>query len=53
MSQLTNLVQSDYLELKYINSVGLSTDYYNKIESGNLLTNKVSTTGDASISGNL
>ena len=54
MSQLTSLVSTDYLELKYINSVDLSTIFIIiKFETGNLLANKVSTTGNTSISGNL
>ena len=53
VSQLTGLVSTDYLDLKYTNSVDLFTNHYNKIEIGNLLANKVSTTGDASISSNL
>ena len=32
VSQLTGLVTSDYLELKYTNSVGLTTDYYKKTD---------------------
>ena len=51
--QITSLISTDYLNFKYTNGVDLSTDYYNKIETGNLLANKVSTTGDASVSGNL
>ena len=52
-NQITSLVSTDCLKLNYTNSVGLFTNYYNKIETGNLLANKVSTTGDASISSNL
>ena len=53
VSRLAGLVPTGYLELKYTNSVDLTTDYYNKIETGNLLANKVSTAGDTTISGNL
>ena len=53
MSQLAGLLSIDYLDLKYTNSVDLSTKYYNQIKIDNLLANKVSTTGDASISSNL
>ena len=52
-NQIAGLVSTDYSNLKYTNSVDLFTNYYNKIETGSLLANKVSTTGDASISGNL
>ena len=61
VSQLTGLVPSGYLELKYTNSVDLTTDYYKKTDLDNMslsystgsygdynLANKVSTTGDAS-----
>ena len=51
-NQITGFVSIDYLNSKKANGVDLSTHYYNKIETGNLLANKVSTTGDASISGN-
>ena len=37
VSQLTELVTTDYLTTEYINSVDLSTDYYNKTETGNML----------------
>ena len=66
MSQLTGLVSIDYLDFKYTNSVDLTTDSYNKNDIDNVLlpystgsyvdydlANKVFTTGDASISGNL
>ena len=66
VSQLTGLVTSDYLELKFTYSVDLTTGYYRKTDIDNVLfsystgsyvdynlANKVSTTGDASISGNL
>ena len=66
VSELTSLVTTDYLELKYTNSVDLTIDYYKKTDIDNMLlsystgsyvdynlANKVSTTGDASISGNL
>ena len=36
VSQLTELVNTDYLTTKYTNSVDLSTDYYNKTETGNM-----------------
>ena len=51
---LAGLVTTDYLTLKYADSVDLSLNYYNKTENDNLLANKVSTTGtgDVSISGN-
>ena len=50
---LAGLVTTDYLTLKYTDSVDLSLNYYNKTENDNLLANKVSTTGDATISGTL
>ena len=66
VSQLTGLVTSDYLEIRYTNSVDLTTYYYKKTAIDTMLlsystgsyvdynlANKVSTTGDASISGNL
>ena len=66
VSQLTGLVSSDYSELKCTNSVGSATYYYKKTDVDNMLlaystgsyggcnlANKVSTTGDASISGGL
>ena len=52
-NQITCLASTDYFDFEYNNSVDLSTNYYNKIETCNLLANEVSTTGDASISGNL
>ena len=52
-NQIIGLVSTAYLNFKCPNSVDLSTNYYDKIETGNLLANKVSTTGDASVSGNL
>ena len=65
MSQLTGLVTSDYLELKFTNSVDLTTDYYKKTDIDNMLlsyntgsyvdcnlANKVSTTGGATIPSN-
>ena len=52
-NQITGLVSTGYLNLKYTNSVDVSTNYHNKIDTCNLLANKISTTGDASISGNL
>ena len=52
-NQIIGLVSTAYLNFKCPNSVDLSTNYYDKIETGNLLANKVSTTGDASISSNL
>ena len=66
VSELTGLVSTDYFELKYINSVDLTIDCYKKTDIDNILlyystgsyvgynlANKVSTTGDATISGNL
>ena len=53
MSHLTSLVSTDYLKLNYTNSVDVSTDYYDKAETDNLLANKVFTTGNTSISGDL
>ena len=66
VSQLTGLVSTDCLDLKYTNSVDLTTDYYKKTDIDNMLlsystgsyvgynlANKVSTTGDAPISGDL
>ena len=66
VSQLAGLVTSGCLELKYTNSVGLATDCFKKADIDNMLlsystgsyvdcslANKVSTTGDASISPNL
>ena len=66
VSQLTGLVTPGCLELKYINSVDLTTGYYKKADIDNILlsystgpyvdynlANKVFTTGDASIRGNL
>ena len=52
-NQITYLVSTGYLNLKYYNSADLSTNFYNKIETEKLLANKVSTTGDVSTSGNL
>ena len=52
-NKFTGLKSTDYLNLKYNNSVDLSIILYNKIETGNLLANKISTTGDAVINGNL
>ena len=52
-NQVTGLVSTEYSDFKYFNSVDLFLNSYNKIETGNLLANKVSTTGDASISSNL
>ena len=52
-NQITGLVSTGYLNLKYTNSVDLFTNYYNEIETRKLLANKVSTIGDALISGNL
>ena len=37
VSQLTELVTTDYLTAKYINSVDLSTDCYKKAETDNML----------------
>ena len=37
VSELTSPVTTDYLELKYTNSVDLSTAYYNKTETDNML----------------
>ena len=66
VSQLTCLETSGYLELKYTNGVDLTTGYHKKTDIGTMLlsystgsyvdynlANKVPTTGDASISGNL
>ena len=39
--------------MKYTDSVDLSSNYYNQTENDNLLANKVSTTGDTTISGKL
>ena len=52
-NQIAGLVSTGYLNLKYTNSVDLSTNYFNKIGTGSLLANKIATTGYASISGNL
>ena len=71
-----NTVTTNYLTINYTNTVGLTSVYYNKAETGNMLlsystgsyvdynfytktdtdnslANKVSTTGDATTSGNL
>ena len=53
VSQLSDLVNFGYLHLKYSNSVQISENYYNKAETGNLFATNISTTGGASISGNL
>ena len=66
VSQLSGLVSTDDLDLKYTDSVDLTTDYHKKADIDNMLlsystgsyvdynlANKVSTTGDASISWNL
>ena len=66
VSELTGLVTTGYLELNYTNSVGLTAEYYKKTDIDNMLlsystgshddynlANKVSTIGDATISGNL
>ena len=37
VSQLTELVTTDYLTTEYTNSVDLSTDYYDKTETDNML----------------
>ena len=52
-SQLSSFASLDYLHLKYSDSVDIASNYYNKTENDNLLANKVSTTGDVSLSGNL
>ena len=43
-NQISGLVTTGYLNLKYTNSVDLSTNYYNKTETDNLLTNYYTTT---------
>ena len=66
VSELTSLVTTDYLELKCTNSVDLTIGYYKKTDIDNMLlsystgsyvdsnlANKVSRTGDSTISGNL
>ena len=53
LSELTNLVANEYLTAKYTNSVDLTTVYYNKIETGNMLNQKVNTSGNSSIQGRL
>ena len=66
LSELTLLVAIDHLELNCTNSDDLTIDYYKKTDIGNMLlsystgsyvdytlANKVSTIGDATISGNL
>ena len=66
VSQLTGLASTDYLDLKYTNSVDLTAWYNKKADIDNVLlyystgsyvdynlANKVSTTGDAPISPNL
>ena len=66
VSELTSLVTADYLELEYTNNVDLTIDCYKKADIDNVifssstgsyvdynLANKVSTTGDSSISPNL
>uniref|UniRef100_UPI004049C80D tail fiber domain-containing protein n=1 Tax=Flavobacterium sp. TaxID=239 RepID=UPI004049C80D len=52
-SQLSSFASLDYLHLKCTDSVDIASNYYNKTDTDNLLANKVSTTGDVSISGNL
>jgi hypothetical protein len=43
-NQISGLVTTDYLNLKYTNSVDLSTNYYNKTEVDTQLTNYYTTT---------
>ena len=45
LSELANLVTTEYLHAKYTNSVDLTTVYYNKTETDNILNQKVNTSG--------
>ena len=53
LSELANLVTTEYLNAKYTNSVDLTTIYYNKTETDNMLNQKVNTSGNSSIQGEL
>ena len=50
---LSNFYSKLYIDNLFITSAQIGTLYYNKTETDNLLADKVSTTGDATISGNL
>ena len=50
LSELTDLVTTDYLTTKYTNSVDLTSVSYNKTETCNMLNQKVNTPGNSSIS---
>ena len=50
---LSNSYSKLYIDNLFLTSAQTGALYYNKTDTGNLLANKVSTTGDVSISGNL
>ena len=52
-NQFTHFATIDYLNVTYTNIVVLSTNSHNKIETDNLLANKVSNIGNVSLPGHL
>ena len=53
LQELTNLVTTEYLTTKYTISVDVTSVFYNKTETGNVLNQKVNTSGNSSIPGGL